>query len=50
MNLSLRDRQVPQSDLLQLGAREDDLDETDIAAYSATVRDDADSYKTLSQE
>jgi hypothetical protein len=34
--------------LLQLS--QDDLDEGDIAAYSATVRDDADSYKTLSQQ
>jgi hypothetical protein len=42
MNRSLHE----ESSLLQLS--QDDLDMDDIAAYSATVRDDADSYKTLS--
>lgn len=43
MNKSLHE-----GNFLQLS--EDDLDESDIAAYSLTVRDDADSYKTLSQK
>lgn len=41
MNIQLRDQ-----NLIQLHDDEEDLD---LAAYSASVRDDADSYKTLSQ-
>ena len=43
MNKSLRD-----SELVQLS--QDDLDQDDIAAYSATVRGDADNYQTLSEQ
>ena len=48
MNKSLHgDRDLSEGNFLLL--QEDDLDSDDITAYSATVRDDADNYKTLSQ-
>lgn len=48
MNLSLRDRELQEGNLIQLS--QDDLDQDDIAAYSATVRGDADNYQTLSEQ
>lgn len=41
-------KSMKEENLLQLS--QDDLDQDDIAAYSATVRGDADNYKTLSEE
>lgn len=46
MNQSLHG--LSEGNFLQLS--QDDLDQDDIAAYSATVRDDADNYHTLSEQ
>jgi len=47
MNVQLRDSYPEEQGLVMI--KEDDLDASDIAAYSQTVRDDSDSYTTLSQ-